>query len=265
MENMMNSPTGLRTISANVSFPTCRIGYINPLDIIDTSPYEFYRLAPSNAIASMVSIGLTGFSGDAASQAVEQNLTRCLSELAKRKVEFVVLGGLPMLYNLGDDYSELFRSRCQSEFGLRGATSVDAANAALTALGAKQVVVINKWNSQLNQKVAQSLSSAGFNLIGAATEEHTAEQVKSAFEQGADVALKLAERAMTQFPQADCLFIAGGAWLVGPFVAEIERQFGVSVVAGQQAKIWYSLNMVKNHIDRPEYGRLMTVRIPDAR
>ncbi|MDZ5445059.1 hypothetical protein U2F26_20310 [Micromonospora sp. 4G57] len=241
-----------------VELPTCRIGYVNPLDIIDTCPYEFYRLAPDNAIASMISIGLSGFSGDAARQAVDSNLTRCLAQLAKRRVDFVVLGGLPMLYNLGPDYSAEFRERCRTEFGLRGGTSIDAVNAAFRALGAQRVVMTNKWDDQLNARVADSLASAGVNLVGTVAQAHTADQVKSSFEQGVDVALRLVERALRQHPDADCVFIAGGAWLVAPLVADIEREFGVAVVAGQQAKIWYSLNMVGNHVDRPAYGRLMT-------
>lgn len=240
-----------------VMLPTSRVGFVNPLDVSDTCAYEFYRLAPANAIASMISIGLRGFSSRAAESAVEENLTYCLSELSKREVECVLLGGLPLVYNLGSDYSDRFRARCASEFGLTGATSVDAVNAAMRSLGAKQVVVIDKWSEELNQKVFASLEGAGLEVVGAVTDEHTAEQVKSTFEQGASVALRLAEAAMEKHPEADCLFIAGGAWLVAPYVPVIEREFGVSVVSGQEAKIWYALNLVNNFERRPEHGRLM--------
>lgn len=241
--------------------PSCRIGYVNPLDMIDTCPYEFYRLAPDNAIASFISIGLKGFSGDAAFEAVNANLDHCMAQLAKRRVQVTVLGGLPMLFNLGPDYSAAYAEYSMEKFGLRGVTSVDAVVAALKTLKVQRVVVIDKWDDELNRKVGDVLGGHGIDLIGSVSEVHTADQVKTSFEAGADVALRLAEKAKKQEPDADCFFIAGGAWLVAPYISQIEREFGVSVVAGQQSKIWYSLNLLDNHSDRPEFGSLMNTRM----
>ena len=237
--------------------PSCRIGYINPLDIIDTSPYEFYRLAPRNAIVSMISIGLEGFSRQDAVAAVDANLERCIRALTRRGVEFIVLGGLPMLFNLGATYSREFANLCAEQFGTRAGTSVDAAVAAFKSLRVSKIAVINKWDADLNALVSSTLAAEGVPILGAVTEVHTVAEIKATFEAGIDVALRLTEKALAQFSDADCLFIAGGAWLVTPFIPQIEQEFGVAVVAGQQSKIWYSLNMVGNHINRPEHGRLM--------
>lgn len=254
---MINSADVKLRENAKIKLPTSRIGYVNPLDMIDTFPYEFYKVAPPHAIASIISIGLSGFSGDAARAAIEENLVRCLEKLAKRQVEFIVLGGLPMLFNLEIEYSEDFRNRCLSEYGIPAGTSIDAVLAAFKSLHAERVVMINKWDGRLNRRVADHLGAAGVNLCGVVAEEYSADQIKASFEEGADIALRLAESAVKSYPDADCLFIAGGAWLVAPYIAEIEREFGISVVPGQLSKIWYSLNVVGNELHRPEYGKLL--------
>ena len=171
-----------------------------------------------------------------------------------------MLGGLPMLFNLGQDYLRAYSQRCQDEFGITGVTSIDAVLAAFETLAVRDIVVVDKWDAELNTKVAVTLAEAGVNLVGSVTEEFPASEIKKSYEEGAQVALRLAERARERYPDADCLFIAGGAWLVAPFITQIEERYGFSVVAGQQSKIWYALNRVGNHVDRPEYGRLMATK-----
>ncbi len=176
-----------------------------------------------NPLATMVSIGLAGFSGTAAATAVETNLTRCLWQLAKREVDLIVFGGPPLLFNLGRGYSREFAQRCDDEFGIRAVTSIDAVLAAFRSLQVNNVVVINKWDDELNGLVASTLEAEGIQLAGAVTEVHTAGEVKARFEEGVDVALRLTEKALTQYPSAECLFIAGGAWLVAPFISQSSR------------------------------------------
>lgn len=245
--------------------PNCRLGFINPLDVIDTLPYTFYRIAPDNAVGSWISLGLQGFSHDSATAAVAPtNLDRCLRELVKREVDFITLGGLPLLFNLDRQFSQEFTQRCHDEFGVHAATTLDASLAAFRALDAKNVVVVNKWDERLNRLLAALLEAEGINLIGAVTEVYTATEVQSSFEDGVDIGLRLAERAMVEYPNADCIFFAGGAWLIAPFIRQIEDKFGVSVVAGQLSNVWYTLNMVGNGVNRPEYGRLLTTEMVGA-
>ena len=47
---------------------------------------------------------------------------------------------------------------------------------------------------------------------------------------GAELAYRLGKEALERTPQADALFIGGGAWLVEPAAERLEREFGKPVI-----------------------------------
>lgn len=65
---------------------TRRLGVIGPLDLIDTSAYEFYRIAPPEVIMTLASIGLQKFSEEGAQEAFTANFDHRLRQLANRGV-----------------------------------------------------------------------------------------------------------------------------------------------------------------------------------
>src|SRR5271168_3708228 len=83
-------PLGLGKSSGGIMFendvPKHKIGVLHPLSIIDNSPYEFYRLAPTRVMLVMISVGLAEFSkGDV--ERVFAPLDSYLDQLMERGIE----------------------------------------------------------------------------------------------------------------------------------------------------------------------------------
>lgn len=236
--------------------PQYRLGAISPLDLIDTSTYEFYGIAPPNAILSSISIGLGGFTADAAKAAFSANLERCVNTLAKRSVRVAMLNGLPLLLHLAPEQLALFRSQC-ADAGILPTNGLEAAIAAIKALGLTTVAVGNKWSPDLNCLLREALAREGIEIVGGATEPHTAEEVKGSFESGAALAYELACRADEAAPNAEAVYLAGGAWLTLHMIGRLENELGKPIITGQQSAHWYNLNVAGCYQPRTNMGALL--------
>jgi maleate cis-trans isomerase len=241
--------------------PSCRLGFIEPLNKIDTFPYEFYRMAPRNTMASFISIGMAGLKPEDARAAVaDGRAERCIEDLLRRGVTFICLNGVPLGLNLGEEYCRGFIEMCRDKYGVEACVSLDAAVQAFHALGVSRTVAVNKWNPELNGRLGNALRAEGIDLLGVRAMDLPTTEGQGRLESGVALAIDLAEDALRAYPQAESLYLVGGAWLMLPLIKPIEDKFGLPVVAGIQSKVWYSLNRANNFEERPEYGHLMTTR-----
>ena len=80
--------------------PKHKIGMLQPLALIDNTPYEFYRLAPPRVMLVMIPIGLAEFSkGDV--ERVFAPLDSYLDQLMDRGIDMVVQNGVPLPILIG--------------------------------------------------------------------------------------------------------------------------------------------------------------------
>lgn len=80
---------------------------------------------------------------------------------------------------------------------------------------------------------------------------------KMGIKESLELALKLGEQALREFPDADELYIGGGSWMVVPIVAELERRLGKPVITNQSSLIWHTLHAVNYWTPIKGYGRLL--------
>ena len=103
--------------------------------------------------------------------------------------------------------------------------------AAAQAVKARKLAVANKWNESLNGKLAAFFANWDIEVIGNAAESQEPAHFQSAdLRQGAELAYRLGRDALARNPAADALFIGGGAWLVEPAAARLEREFAKPVI-----------------------------------
>ena len=247
-------------IDVSAAVPAHRLGAIAPLDLIDTSTYEFYRIAPPGAILASISIGLAGFDEDSARDAFATSISRCVRTLGQRSVSVAMLNGLPLILNLTPEQVASFRAECQA-IGIIPTDGMQAAVEAIRTLRLKRVTVANKWDSDLNGLLRDELARAGIEIVGLATEVHTAGQVKGSYQSGAELAFALAEQAHAAAPDADGIYLAGGAWLTLGLLDAIERKFGKPVVTGQQSAHWFNLNIAGCYRPIQGHGELLSQRL----
>lgn len=252
--------TGSGTVESTLpeEFPSHVVGLISPRGQSDTGMYEFYKIAPPKVIATHKQLGLGGFSVEAVQRCLEENLGRCVSGLLARQAEVVILGGIPIELYISSHWRNAFESMASAaRFG--GRTSWQAARAAFAALGAHQIGVVNKWTVEMNQMLSKVCARAGLELVSVSNSAIGISNFDRDFQSGALLALRLIENLMASTRSLDCIWLAGGAWLTSPIVAEIEEEFGIPVVTGLQAQPWYCMNVLECYVPIQGRGRLLTL------
>jgi len=232
-----------------------RLGVIGPLDLVDTSAYEFYQLAPPGVIFTTISIGLKDFS-DSGAQAAFDGVQRCIAELESRKVDMIMLNGIPLLMYLGADQIAQFKRLAGAVAPLGGWTGLDAAVAALRTLGMTNVAVANKWSDSMNERLAAIFDEHGIRVAGVARRSMSAKDVKGDYDEGSLLAVTLAEEARQTAPEGDGVFLGGGAWLTLHLIEDLEKRLGAPLVTGLQSTNWFALNLLEAFEARSSRGAL---------
>jgi maleate cis-trans isomerase len=68
--------------------------------------------------------------------------------------------------------------------------------------------------------------------------------VKMKSDASLQLAYDLGRGAWQKFPEADGVYIGGGAWLTLPVINRLEGEFGKPVITNQVATVWHVLNLL---------------------
>ena len=79
-----------------------RIGYISP-SVIELNGYDFYRIVPDGVGLIAVACMVGGWKEEAYKEALKQ-VEGCAKELARRKCDFVIHGGAPLVLSQGKGF-----------------------------------------------------------------------------------------------------------------------------------------------------------------
>jgi len=166
--------------------------------------------------------------------------------------------GVPLPLLIGPEAHDRIVERLARRSGKPASSTILAVGAAAKHLGLRRLVAANKWTGPMNEMLATFLARDGVTLAGVASEVKTplefqnsdpAVTLERAYELGRD--------ALTQFPDADGLFLGGQAWFVQPALLRLEREFGKPVISNQTAMLWDMLHRVDYWQPRPDRGRLL--------
>lgn len=217
--------------------PRHKIGMLQPLAVIDNTPYEFYRLAPSRVMLVMIPIGLAEFSRSDVER-VFAPLDSYLDQLLERGIDLVVQNGVPLPILIGVEAHDRMLAHMAQYTGKPVTSQMQAVVHAVRDLGIRRLAVANKWSDAMNRTLGQFFAREGVETCGAATEVLSpAEFQKIKTGDNLQLAYDLGRRAFLDFPDCDGLYIGGGAWLAEPAARALENEFGKPVVCNQSAAI----------------------------
>lgn len=83
------------------------------------------------------------------------------------------------------------------------------------------------------------------------------EFVKMTSDASLHLAYDLGRGALQQFPDADGVYIGGGAWLTLPVIQRLEEEFGKPVITNQVAMVWHVLHLLGCWQPIQGFGRLL--------
>jgi maleate cis-trans isomerase len=71
------------------------------------------------------------------------------------------------------------------------------------------------------------------------------------------LAYALGRGAFEQYPDAEGVYIGGGAWLTLPVIGRLEAEFGKPVITNQVATVWHALQLLDCWAPLQGFGRLL--------
>lgn len=237
--------------------PRKKIGFLSPLPVIDNQPYEFYRLAPPGVMLVLTPVGLAEFSKEDVERVYEP-VDRLVDMLKEREVDIVIMGGVPLPVLIGVAAHDRLLERMAARAGVPAISQITSVVAALRHLDVRNVALANKWSETMNASLGEFLARDGIKVAGVASRSMAPKDFqRMSTENSMELAYELGREALESLPQADGLYIGGGAWLSLPVTQRLEAEFGKPVVCNQSAMQWNVLHLLDVWQPLPGHGRLL--------
>ena len=181
----------------------------------------------------------------------------CVQDLVSRGAQRVSLNGIPISVQLGRQRVLELIEDTQNTLGVPGDTAGEAVVAAMHHMGVSKIAVGSRWADQVNEALIRYLDHAGIEVLTVTCRGQWAQQAFSmSIEMGVKLAFELGREAMRQAPQADALFLPGGAWRPLPAVPILEEDYNKPVFTNGNTRAW---RLIHDGIAPPVsgWGRLL--------
>ena len=174
----------------------------------------------------------------------------------------IVQLGVPLPILMGLEYHDNLLKRIETLSGLPATSTVMNVVTSAKSLGLRNIALANKWSPAMNKGLEQFFGREGIRVAGVTSQSMSAGQiVKMKNDESISMAYELGRRALLDYPEADGLYIGGGAWFVLPVAEPLEKEFGKPVIHNENATIWDLCRLLKYGRPISGYGRLLE-RVP---
>jgi maleate cis-trans isomerase len=237
--------------------PKRKIGILSPLSVIDNGAYEFYRLVKDRIMLVLIPVGLSEFSGKDVER-VFAPINSYLDKLMERRVDIIVQSGVPLPALIGVEAHDRLIAHIKNYAGRPATSSVLGVVDAAKSLGIKKIAFANKWSETMNTTLGEFFSRGNIRVAGVASKVLApSEFQKMSKEDNIELAYALGRQALIGLPEADGLYIGGGAWLSQPVAEALEAEFEKPVITNVAAQIRNVLKIVDCWTPIPGHGRLL--------
>jgi maleate isomerase len=214
-------------------------------------------MVPTDVMVISTVLGLEDYTPDKVEKAIA-NYWKCVDRLAREKVDVIVLGGAPISAQLGRRRVLDLLRETKERTGIRGDTPLEAVIAAMNHLGLTKLAVGSRWASELNEAIVRYLQAGGVEVVGITKRgQWAADAAAMSFEHGLQTALDVGREAAQQAPDAQAIFVPGGAAMALHVIPALEEEFGKPAFTNLSAEVWN--NLVRPGVIGPVqgWGRLL--------
>ena len=192
--------------------PKRKIGVLSPLPVIDNGPYEFYRLVKDRVMLVLIPVGLAEFT-DKDVERVFAPIDSYLDKLMERRVDIVVQSGVPLPALIGVAAHDRLLAHMERYTGRPATSSILGVVEAAKHLGIANIALANKWSDAMNRTLGEFFARKHIAVAGVASKVIAPSQFqKMSGEDNIQLAYELGRQALRDLPEADGLYIGGGAW-----------------------------------------------------
>ncbi len=175
-------------------------------------------------------------------------------ELRDAGAQAISLMGTSISFYRGAAFTEDLRAAMQEATGLPCTTMSHAIVAALRALSMRRVAVATSYIDQLNDRLVDYLTHAGFEVT--AIQGLSLTGVKETHAVTPQTLLDLSESVYRQDPSADGVFISCGGLLTLDVIGPLEARLGRPATSSSPAGFWDVMKLAGQDPASPGYGRL---------
>jgi maleate cis-trans isomerase len=244
-------------MSADDAGPWYRLGYISPHPVVDTLAYELYRMAPPGLMLATTGLEIADYTQSAVENQL-RDLRRAVGRLVERRVDRIVLSGVPLAAALGRTRMRHILEEASTAASVAVDTDLEAIIAGAGHLGVRRVALATRWHDDVNQAVTRYLADAGIGVVDVVSDARSMRENASLDDAtGIELARDLGARALASNPTAEGLVMPGGRWLAIDAIEPLEESFGRPVFVNFAAALWAALHA--HGYDRPiaGWGRLL--------
>lgn len=210
------------------------------------------QLLPPDIAQVVVHLGAVDYTDQSGVEEVMADYWAKVDQLVRQGVDRITIRGFPVSANLGRSRVLKLLEETTSKTGLPANTDAEAVVAAFEYLGVRHIAVGSRWHDEMNQAVVKYLGEAGLEVVAITSAgQHVADAHAMSVEMGIRLAIQLGREAMRKAPQAEGLFLAGGAWRSLAAVPVLEEDFGKPVVTNPIATAW---TLIHTGIAPPVHG-----------
>jgi maleate isomerase len=229
-----------------------RIGYLCP-SVFEMIAYDFYRIVPPGVGMIGVTCMIDGWSDDAYQSGLAR-IDECAQELGRRKCDFIIHAGVPLVASRGAGYEREVIERIERVARVPATTSIAAGIAALKAQSVRRVGLINPYPDDLNKKVAAFLAANGFEVpavVGLGADFTRIGDVSEAQVYAA------AREAVRRAPSIDGLYLPCPQFPALDVLDAIETDLGVPAVGHLTSELWQAFKTLGIHEPVRGFGKLL--------
>ena len=234
-----------------------RIGLLQPGEVSDTNPFEFYMMAPEGVQMVLTSLNL-GSMSEANYERALANLETPVQRLLPRKPNAIIQTGIPPLVHAGWNVETELRERVARLTPIPYITDAAGSIAAMKAVGIGRVVVVSAFEDPLPDLIKRYLGHAEVEMVG-----HVNAREGSALESGELSLQKVYDAARSLYEEhaaeADGIWITQASMPSVGVIAELERDLDVPTVSSAQALMWAGLRLAGINHRIEGFGRLFDV------
>jgi len=200
-------------------------------------------LLPPDVHMISASLNVDDYTGEGVNEAIDKRYWICVDELMQRGAQSIGLAGFPIASQLGRDRVLELQKETAARTGVTAESQAEATIAAFRHLKCSRIAIASRWADELNKLLVAYLRHAGIEVLAITTANQWGKQAFSmSIEEGVKLAFQLAREAMRRAPQAQALFLAGGAWRSLAAVPILEEDYGIPVVTNPIAPVWRLIN-----------------------
>lgn len=221
------------------------------------SSREWMQLLPDGVDLLVVNLGTKGLTPEEFEKGWNLYLNAA-KRLAEAKVEFITMGGSPILTYKGIKKTRELIAQVEEVTGVKATTDLTAPMEALNKLSAKKIVLAAPYTDERNQERKRLLESCGYTVLatrGLGITDFV--QVRSLPSYAPYQVVKQIFHEVPEAQEADAIYVSAGAWDVTENIERMERDFGKPVVACIQSRLWVALSTLNIHEPIKGYGTLL--------